>query len=194
MSCSDFFAEVRKVGAGLPIKRPEPVRFGLGHVLAVCGDVLLVHQLVERRLHGVLAVGETVTAVEHVDDLMPKLRVESPPDVRGGEGDDGGGIEFHVNPFTGLTIVATIIIRARGEKLTNLFEFIDGGGIHFHSSFHFLFTTPQIYQGLQRFFTQPVPIAQQRDPPDAVRRGSRRAVRRNASTRENGGRLSQTSY
>ena len=96
-----------------------------------------MHQLVERRLHGVLAVGETVTAVEHVDDRLPELRVESPPDVRGGEGNDSGGVELHADPFAGLTVACTITIRARVEKLTNLFEFIDGGGIHFHSSFHF---------------------------------------------------------
>ena len=92
----------------------------------------------KRRLHGVLTVGETVSAVEHVDDLLPEFRVESPPDVRGGEGNDGGGVKFHADPFAGLTIMVTITIRTRGEKLTNHFKFIDGGGLHAHFSFLFL--------------------------------------------------------
>ena len=54
---------VAKVRLRLPMEVPEPVLFRLRELLAVCFDVFTVHELVEGKLHRVLAVGEAIVAI-----------------------------------------------------------------------------------------------------------------------------------
>ena len=72
---------VTKERPGLPAEIPEPVLFGPGELLAVRFDVLAVHELVEGKLHRVLAVGEAITAVEAVHEPGAELRVEFGPSL-----------------------------------------------------------------------------------------------------------------
>ena len=86
---------VAEVGLRLPAEGPEPVGLGLGHVLAVCLGVFLVHEFVECLLHGVLAVGEATAACQAVHERPAHLSVERGPGGGIGEGNYGSGIERH---------------------------------------------------------------------------------------------------
>ena len=58
--------DMAKERPGLPMEMAKPVLFRLGVLVAVRFDILPVHELVEGKLHRVLAVGEAITAVEAV--------------------------------------------------------------------------------------------------------------------------------
>ena len=81
--------------AGLPMKLPKPVCFGLRLLVAVCLDVLLVHQLMESLLHRVFSVGKAVFAVETGHKGLAELMVQLRPLFVGGESNNSSFIEFH---------------------------------------------------------------------------------------------------
>ena len=56
--------QVGKVATGLPAEGSEPLGLSPRHLLAVGLAVFLVHQLVERLLHGILPVGKGIGGVE----------------------------------------------------------------------------------------------------------------------------------
>ena len=62
--------EMAKERPGLPIEVPIPVRLGLRQHLAVRRHILLVHELVEGFLHGVLAILYAITAIENIHELL----------------------------------------------------------------------------------------------------------------------------
>ena len=87
---------VRKVGAGLPTQRIEPVLFGTRHVIAVCIAILLVHELVESLFHRVFAIGKCVAIVKASHERLAELLVICTPNNGVGERNFRDFIKLHL--------------------------------------------------------------------------------------------------
>ena len=71
--------DMAKERPGLPMEMAKPVLFRLRVLVAVCLDILTVHQLVEGKLHCVFTVGKAIVAAEAVDKPDAELLVEFGP-------------------------------------------------------------------------------------------------------------------
>ena len=71
--------DVAEERPSLPMEVGKPVAFALRVLFTVCCDVFAMHELVEGKLHRVFAIGETIVAVEAIDELGAELFVEFAP-------------------------------------------------------------------------------------------------------------------
>ena len=71
--------DVAEERPSLPMEVEKPVAFALRVLFTVCCDVFAMHELVEGKLHRVFAIGETIVAVEAIDEPGAELFVEFAP-------------------------------------------------------------------------------------------------------------------